>query len=122
MSNAEIVQKYELWHHLVAILWPLVAGLILVGLQLFTVTGLVCWLGPEPLGCQLVDMEYDCTNNQRAYLYAWMFTGTPVIVLNLSIAFAMNAETTQKAQTYAFEASRKSIKTRNAATKNVPRK
>jgi hypothetical protein len=109
LSNADIAKKYELWCHLVAILWPLVTGLVLAGLQLFTVTALGCWLGPEPLGCQLDDTDYECTSHQRAYLYSWMFTGTPLLVLNLFIAFAMIQiyrtvrETTQKAQTYVFQ-------------------
>ena len=89
LSNAEIAKRYELWCHLVVIVWPLVTGLILEGLQLFTITGLGCRLGPEPLGCQLIDTDYECTSNRRAYLYSWMLTRTPLIVVNLFIAFAM---------------------------------
>ena len=89
LSDSEISKRYEPWCHIIAILWPVCTGITAATLNLFTVTGLGCWMAPLPAYCQMKSTDYECTEHKNAYIYSWMFTGVPLIALTIFISFCM---------------------------------
>ena len=108
LSDSEISRRYEAWCHIIAIMWPLCTAVTAASLNLFTVTGLGCWMSPQPPYCQLKSTDYECTEHKHAYIYSWMFTGVPLVILILFISFCMFQiymavrEITNKAQSHIF--------------------
>jgi hypothetical protein len=125
LSNADIAKKYELWCHLVAILWPLVTGLVSASMQWYRVNAIGCFLGPGPTGCHLDDTDFECTTNLHATLFAWIFVGIPLVLINLFIAFAMIQiyrtvrEITRKAQAYVFRNESQILHTKEIESTNM---
>jgi hypothetical protein len=88
MKDGEIAKKYELWWHLIAILWPLGTAFAALFLDLYAFIYLGCWIGQYPLGCQSDD-EVECIRGQNAFLYGWFFMGVPLFILNGIIMYCM---------------------------------
>ena len=88
MRNEVIAQKYELYMHLWGLFWPLTTGLVALFLGLYNFGGVGCWIAPFPYQCHLHD-DIPCTRGERAYLYAWTFTGGPLALTNFIIMACM---------------------------------
>jgi len=99
-SDAQISSRYEIYMHLWGLAWPLITGLAALAMDLYHFGGVGCWIAPYPYGCheppekrppeytELFGIE-TCTKAQRAYLYAWVFTGIPLFVTNCIIMLSM---------------------------------
>jgi hypothetical protein len=88
MKDREIARKYELWWHLLAIVWPLGTAVAALWLDLYAFIYLGCWIGQTPLGCQSDD-EIECVRGENAFLYGWFFMGVPLFILNTFIMYCM---------------------------------
>jgi hypothetical protein len=88
MKDGVIAKKYELWWHLVAIIWPLGTAFAAFWLDLYAFIYLGCWIGQTPLGCQS-DNEVECIRGENAFLYGWFFMGVPLFILNGIIMYCM---------------------------------
>jgi hypothetical protein len=88
MKDGEIAKKYELWWHLVAIIWPLGTAIAATWLDLYAFIYLGCWIGQTPLGCQS-DNEVECIRGENAFLYGWFFMGVPLFIINGIIMYCM---------------------------------
>jgi hypothetical protein len=88
MKDGVIAKKYELWWHLVAIIWPLGTAFAAYFLDLYAFVYLGCWIGQTPLGCQS-DNEVECIRGENAFLYGWFFMGVPLFIINGIIMYCM---------------------------------
>jgi hypothetical protein len=88
MKDGEIAKKYELWWHLVAIIWPLGTAFAAYFLDLYAFIYLGCWIGQTPLDCQS-DNEVECIRGENAFLYGWFFMGFPLVIINGVIVYCM---------------------------------
>lgn len=108
MSDEEISVKYEKITHLLCLLWPMMVALVGLGMDLYGVTAIGCWMTPTPLGCHRDDEE-ECERGHNAYVFAWALVGAPVILLGIFLTYSMYAiyrhvqTTTQAALRYDFE-------------------
>jgi hypothetical protein len=88
LKDGVIAKKYELWWHLVAIVWPLGTAFAALWLDLYAFIYLGCWIGQTPLGCQS-DTNVECIKGENAFLYGWFFMGVPLFILNGVIMYCM---------------------------------
>ena len=108
LSEKEIAKKYEFAWHFMAIAWPLITGFIALYKQLFSVTGVGCFIAPDPLGCNVDKLNIDCERNPRAPIYSWLFTGVPLLLLVGYISYCMGKiytkvrDISQRSQAYNF--------------------
>jgi hypothetical protein len=88
MKDEQIAKKYEKWIHIVSLLWPVGTGIAAWQQDLYSYSGLGCWIAPEPLRCHRRD-DIDCIRGENAYIYAWVYCGIPLILLCLYIVYSM---------------------------------
>ena len=88
LSNKEIAKKYEWITHFLAFTWNVGTGVAALALDLYTVCGIGCWISPEPLFCER-QTSVECTNNENAYVFAWVFNGMPLTFLAIFIFYCM---------------------------------
>jgi hypothetical protein len=88
MRDDEIAKRYEKWIHIVAVVWPLGTATAALQQDLYSYTGVGCWIAPYPLRCHKRD-GIDCIRGENAYLYAWLYMGIPFTFLWLYIIYSM---------------------------------
>jgi hypothetical protein len=88
MKDEQIAKRYEKWIHIVSLLWPVGTGIAAWQQDLYSYSGLGCWIAPEPLRCHRRD-DIDCIRGENAYIYAWVYCGIPLILLCLYIVYSM---------------------------------
>jgi hypothetical protein len=88
MRDEQIAKRYEKWIHIGCLVWPLGTAIAAWQQDLYSYSGLGCWIAPEPLRCHRRD-DVDCIRGEDAYTYAWLYTGIPLILLCLCIVFSM---------------------------------
>jgi hypothetical protein len=88
MKDEQIAKRYEKWVHIVSLLWPVGTGIAAWQQDLYSYSGLGCWIAPEPLRCHRRD-DVDCIRGENAYIYAWVYCGIPLILICLYIVFSM---------------------------------
>jgi hypothetical protein len=88
MKDEQIAKRYEKWIHIVSLLWPVGTGIAAWQQDLYSYSGLGCWIAPEPLRCHRRD-DVDCIRGENAYIYAWVYCGIPLILLCLYIVYSM---------------------------------
>jgi hypothetical protein len=88
MNDEQIAKRYEKWIHIVSLLWPVGTGIAAWQQDLYSYSGLGCWIAPDPLRCHRRD-DVDCIRGENAYIYAWVYCGIPLILLCLYIVYSM---------------------------------
>jgi hypothetical protein len=88
MKDEQISKRYEKWIHIGCLVWPLGTAIAAWQQDLYSYSGLGCWIAPEPLRCHRRD-DVDCIRGEDAYTYAWLYTGIPLILLCMCIVFSM---------------------------------
>jgi hypothetical protein len=88
MKDEEIAKRYEKWMHIGCFVWPLGTAIAAWQQDLYSYSGLGCWIAPEPLRCHRRD-DVDCIRGEDAYIYAWLYTGIPLFLLCMCIVFSM---------------------------------
>jgi hypothetical protein len=88
MKDEQIAKTYEKWIHIGCLVWPLGTAIAAWRQDLYSFSGLGCWIAPEPLRCHRRD-DVDCIRGEDAYIYAWVYTGIPLILLCLYIVYTM---------------------------------
>jgi hypothetical protein len=88
MKDEQISKRYEKWIHIGCLVWPLGTAIAAWQQDLYSYSGIGCWIAPEPLRCHRRD-DIDCIRSEDAYIYAWMYTGIPLILLCLCIVYSM---------------------------------
>lgn len=89
MKDKEIADRYEKWVHLLCVVWPLGTSVAAWFQDLYSYSGLGCWIAPEPLRCHRRD-NVDCIRGENAYIFAWVYTGIPLVLLCIFILYAMS--------------------------------
>jgi hypothetical protein len=88
MKDEQIAKRYEKWIHIGCLVWPLGTAIAAWQQDLYSYSGMGCWIAPEPLRCHRRD-DVDCIRGEDAYIYAWVYTGIPLILLCMCIVFSM---------------------------------
>jgi hypothetical protein len=88
MKDEQIAKKYEKWIHIGCLVWPLGTAIAAWQQDLYSFSGIGCWIAPEPLRCHRRD-DVDCIRGEDAYIYAWVYTGIPLILLCMCIVYSM---------------------------------
>jgi hypothetical protein len=88
MNDEQIAKRYEKWIHIVSVVWWLGTAIAALQQDLYSYSGLGCWIAPEPLRCNRRD-DVDCIRGEDAYIYAFLYTGIPLSLITLYIAYAM---------------------------------
>jgi hypothetical protein len=88
MKDEQIAKKYEKWIHFGCLVWPLGTAIAAWQQDLYSFSGIGCWIAPEPLRCHRRD-DIDCIRSEDAYIYVWVYTGIPLILLCLYIVYTM---------------------------------
>jgi hypothetical protein len=88
MKDEQIAKKYEKWIHIGCLVWPLGTAIAAWRQDLYSYCGNGCWIAPEPLRCHRRD-DVDCIRGEDAYIYAWVYTGIPLMLLCIYIVYAM---------------------------------
>ena len=90
MSQQDIsAHRYEWRWNAVAVLFPLATATIgLVPLDSYAYGSNGCWFMPSPFGCQN-NTGIACERGERAIMFAWLFMGVPLVVLQLVIGYHM---------------------------------
>jgi hypothetical protein len=88
MKDEQIAKRYEKWIHFVCLVWPVGTAIAAWQQDLYAFSGLGCWIASEPLRCHRRD-DVDCIRGEDAYIYAWLYTGIPLILLCIFIAYSM---------------------------------
>jgi hypothetical protein len=88
MKDEQIAKTNEKWIHIGCLVWPLGTAIAAWRQDLYSFSGIGCWIAPEPLRCHRRD-DVDCIRGEDAYIYAWVYTGIPLILLCLYIAYTM---------------------------------
>jgi hypothetical protein len=88
MKDEQIAKRYEKWIHIVAAVWPLGTATAAWQQDLYSYSGVGCWIAPYPLRCHQRD-DVDCIRGENAYLYAWLYMGIPFTFLWMYIIFSM---------------------------------
>ena len=110
MSEKAIMWKYEIPTYVVAIGWSVGTAVIALFLDVYSFSGVGCYMAPEPLRCTKRD-DVECVRGERAYLWVWLFTGIPLLLLLLYIMYTMGRiyftvkEISEKADKITFDAS-----------------
>ena len=76
--DTDIAKRCELWMHGVVVLFPLICGLVFVGLGVYgeQPIGLGCWVDDYPHGCGTDEGQAACITP----LLGWISAGLPVLV------------------------------------------
>jgi hypothetical protein len=88
MKDEQIAKRYEKWIHIVSIGWCLGTAIAAWQQDLYSFNGLGCWIAPEPLRCHRRD-GVDCIRGEDAYLFIWLYSGIPDLLLLLYITYSM---------------------------------
>jgi hypothetical protein len=88
MKDEQIARRYEKWIHIGCLVWPLGTAIAAWQQDLYSYSGLGCWIAPEPLRCHRRE-DVDCIRGENAYIYAWVYTGIPLILLCMCIVYSM---------------------------------
>jgi hypothetical protein len=88
MKDEEIAKRYEKWIHIGCVVWSLGTATAAWQQDLYSYTGVGCWIAPEPLRCHRRD-DVDCIRGENAYIYAWLYMGIPFVLLWLYITYSM---------------------------------
>jgi hypothetical protein len=88
MKDEQIAKKYEKWIHLGCLVWPLGTAIAAWRQDLYSYSGLGCFIAPDPLRCHRRD-DVDCIRGEDAYIYVWVYTGIPLMLLCIYIVYAM---------------------------------
>jgi hypothetical protein len=88
MKDEQIAKRYEKWIHFVSMMWPLGTAIAAWQQDLYSYSGLGCFIAPEPLRCHRRE-DVDCIRGEDAYIYAWLYTGIPLILLCIYIVYSM---------------------------------
>jgi len=85
-SNEKFRKKCEVYVCSLAILWPLIFGIILLCIGAFNNTGNVCWINVIPKGCDLKGSEIACKRGLSAdSILNYINSGIPLILSFLFI-------------------------------------
>jgi hypothetical protein len=88
MNDERIAKTYEKRIHIGCVVWPLGTAIAAWQQDLYSYGGIGCWIAPEPLRCHRRD-DVDCIRGEHAYVYAWLYTGIPLVLLCVYIVYAM---------------------------------
>jgi hypothetical protein len=88
MNDEQIAKRYEKWIHLGSFVWPLGTAIAAWQQDLYSFSGIGCWMAPEPLRCHRRE-DVECIRGEDAYIYAWVYTGVPLLVLCGYITYSM---------------------------------
>jgi hypothetical protein len=88
MKDEQIAKRYEKWIHIVSIMWPLGTAIAAWQQDLYSYSGVGCWIAPEPLRCHRRD-DVDCIRGEDAYIYVWLYCGIPLMLLCMYIVYSM---------------------------------
>jgi hypothetical protein len=88
MNDEQIAKRYEKWIHIVSVVWWLGTAIAAWQQDLYSYSGLGCWIAPEPLRCHRRD-GIDCIRGEDAYIYAWVYAGIPLFLNFMYITYAM---------------------------------
>jgi hypothetical protein len=88
MNDEQIAKRYEKWIHIVSVVWWLGTAIAAWQQDLYSYSGLGCWIAPEPLRCHGRD-DIDCIRGEDAYIYAWVYAGIPLFLNFMYITYAM---------------------------------
>ena len=90
ISDIHIAKKYEIWMHIISIVYPLVGSIVSVFKELFNPTPWGCRIAEYPPKCDFDDYV-PCIRGSNINLYIWLLSG---IGLNISlgiITFSMGS-------------------------------
>jgi hypothetical protein len=88
MKDEQIAKTYEKWIHIGCLVWPLGTSIAAWQQDLYSYSGIGCWIAPEPLRCHKRD-DVDCIRGEDAYIYAWVYMGIPLILICIYISYTM---------------------------------
>jgi hypothetical protein len=88
MKDEQIAKTYEKWIHTGCLVWSLGTATAAWQQDLYSFSGIGCWIAPEPLRCHTRD-DVDCIRGEDAYLYSWVYTGIPLILICIYINYTM---------------------------------
>ena len=88
VAEDTLQRKFEPFSHAFAILFPMMAGFVLIATKNFNSTGFVCWVAPLPLGCTN-DINVDCERGESYMKYQWIFQLIPVLTSFVIINICM---------------------------------
>jgi hypothetical protein len=85
MKDEQIAKRYEKWIHIGSVVWALGTAIAAWQQDLYSYSGLGCWIAADPLRCHRRD-DVDCIRGENAYIYGWLYMGIPqTLVLNYII-------------------------------------
>jgi hypothetical protein len=88
MKDEKIAKTYEKWIHTVCVVWPLGTAIAAWQQDLYSFSGIGCWIAPEPLRCHTRD-DVDCIRGEDAYMYAWLYAAGPLVLVCIYIMYTM---------------------------------
>jgi hypothetical protein len=88
MKDEQIAKTYEKWIHIGCVVWSLGTAIAAWWQDLYSFSGIGCWIAPEPLRCHRRD-DVDCIRGENAYIYAWLYMATPLLLICIYINYTM---------------------------------
>eukprot|EP00977_Amphora_coffeiformis_P021809 scaffold9945_cov182-Amphora_coffeaeformis.AAC.1 len=90
MKDREIASRYEIKSYVLAMLWSAGTATVALFQDLYAYSAVGCAIVPDPLRCHRRD-DVECNRGENAYIYLWVYTGIPYLLLLIYIAYAMVA-------------------------------
>jgi hypothetical protein len=118
MKDEQIAKRYEKWIHIGCLVWSLGTATASWQQDLYSYSGVECWIAPEPLRSHRRD-DVDCIRSENAYIYGWLYMGIPLIRCCIYIMYCMVMIYT-KVKEFSRKAERWSIGMVGASTYSNP--
>jgi hypothetical protein len=107
MNDEQIAKRYEKWIHIGSVVWSLGTAIAAWQQDLYSYSGLGCWIAPEPLRCHRRD-DVDCIRGEDAYIYVWLYMGIPetfvfnYIMYSMWMIYIKVKEVSRRAEKWSF--------------------